>query len=190
MTQINTRLFQRSILRVLPNNLLADILEIIFLLLISMLAVTLHAKLRIPMGIPGKHGLLFMFLMITGKMASRFSFAATISSAGAAALLFFNLLGFSDPFMPAIYLVIGFTLDLLFAVYGKRRTPALLIAFFCGVSYLMIPLLRSLLSAYVHIPYHSLMSNAFMTFLLHFIFGAAGGLAGAALMNSAVKKFS
>lgn len=123
-------------------------------------------------------------------MASRFSFAATISSAGAAALLYLHLLGFTDPFIPAIYLFIGFILDLLFLVYGKRHTPALIIAIFCGVSYLMIPLFRSLLGAGFHIPYHSLMYNAFMTFLLHFIFGAAGGLAGAALMNSVVKKLS
>jgi len=190
MEQVSGKLFQRSISKVLPNKLTADILEVIFLLLIGMLAITIHSKLRIPMGIPGKHGIIFMFLMITGKMASRFSFAASISSLGASALLYFNVLGFTDPFLPAIYLFIGFSLDLMFLVHGKGEKSAVLIAFFCGLSYMFIPLMRLFINTITHIPYLSLLGNMFATFMMHIVFGFIGGLLGVKLVQAANKKIS
>ena len=190
MEQVSGKLFQKSISKVFQNKLVADILEVIFLLLIGMLAITIHSKLRIPLGIPGKHGLIFMFLLITGKMASRFSFAASISSIGAASLLYLNVLGFTDPFLPAIYLFIGFSLDLMFVVHGKREKSPYLIAFFCGLSYMFIPLLRLFLNTIVHIPYLSLMGNILGTFMMHIVFGFIGGLLGVKLIQASNKKIS
>jgi len=142
------------------------------------------------MGIPGKHGIIFMFLLITGKMASRFSFAASISSLGASALLYFNILGFSDPFLPAIYLFIGFSLDLMFLIYGKSEKSDYLIAVFCGLSYMFIPLIRLFLNTITHFPYLSLLGNIFATLFMHVVFGFIGGLLGVKLIRAANKKVS
>ena len=188
MEQVSGKLFQRNILKILTNKLITEILEVIFLLLIGMLAITIHSKLRIPMGIPGKHGILFMFLMIAGKMASRFPFAASISSIGASSLLYFNVLGFTDPFLPVIYLFVGFSLDLMFLAYGRREKSAILIAFFCGLSYMFIPLIRIFISTIIHIPYLSLLGNIFFTLVMHIIFGFIGGLLGVKLIQTANKK--
>ena len=81
---MNTNLLQRTISKVFPNSTVAATVEIIFLLGLGMIAVVLHTKLRMPMHLPGKQGVLFMALIITGKGLSRFPFAASLSGIGAA----------------------------------------------------------------------------------------------------------
>ncbi len=51
---MSTTVLQKSISKVFPNKSFALAIEILFLLLMGALAITLHAKLRIPMHLPGR----------------------------------------------------------------------------------------------------------------------------------------
>ena len=56
-------------------------LELLMLLGLGMIGILLHARLRLGLGIPGHHGLIFMALILAGRLNSKLDWASTISSA-------------------------------------------------------------------------------------------------------------
>lgn len=181
MKHINGGLLQKSLSRQFQNSAILNILDAVFLLLIGMLAITLHAKLRIPLHLPGRNGLVFMSVIILGRYFSKFNFAGSLSCIGAAGLLLFNVLGFSDPFMPVEYLLIGATIDLLFWASGRWYTNPLVIGLICGLSYMIIPLTRIFVTFSTGFPYQSLFASLLYPVATHLLFGFLGGLLGASL---------
>lgn len=179
MKNADGRLLPRSISKVLPNNaVLAVALEIAFLLLLGMIAVALHAKLRIPMKLPGKYGLIFMMLMVSSRHISKFPFATSLSCLGASLLLYMNVLGFDDPFMPAIYITLGVMMDLLFAVTDRFDSKWWMVAVAGALAWMTIPLLRIIIGALTGFPYMSLLAGISFPLFTHFIFGLSGSILG------------
>jgi hypothetical protein len=188
MNNFNGNVLQRNISKVFPNKLLADIAELLLLFLIGMLAITLHAKLRIPMHLPGKQGVLFMFFIVMARSMSKFSFATSISCLGASALLFFNVLGFDDPFMPLVYILLGVVMDILFGLISKYKPSVILIGVASGVCWTAIPLFRIIITSLTGFPYQSLIGGFAFSLFTHFIFGMIGGLIGAGFIYVISKK--
>ncbi|HBX51042.1 MAG: hypothetical protein A2275_19090 [Bacteroidetes bacterium RIFOXYA12_FULL_35_11] len=188
MENVNGRLLPKSISKVLPNNAkLALALEILFLLLLGMLAVALHAKLRIPMKLPGKHGLVFMLLMVSSRYISRLPFATSLSCLGASLLLYVNVLGFHDPFMPVVYITLGVILDMLFGFTNRLGSKWWLIALAGGIGWMMIPVLRILISMVSGFPYASLLVGFVYPLATHFFFGLTGTLIGILIIKAVSK---
>ena len=119
---------------------------------------------------------------------SGFSYASSISCLGAASLLFVNVLGFDDPFMPFVYIALGFVLDFLFNLSIKFRYPLLLTAIIGGVSWITIPILRWPLSIIFGFPFRSFASGLLYPVFTHFIFGFTGALLAGLLILSLSKK--
>ena len=185
---MHTSPLQKTISRVFPNSSVASAAEVIFLLGLGMIAVVLHAKLRMPMHLPGKQGLLFMALILGGKGLSRFPFAASISGIGAATLLLVPGLGFHDPFMALNYLFLGFIIDLVAGLASRFTTRTWLIAIICGACWIFIPMFRLTLSLFVDMPLGAFRSGLLYPFATHLAFGIAGGLVAAGLLTLAGKK--
>jgi hypothetical protein len=152
-------------------------LEIGMLLGLGMLGIVLHARLRLGLGIPGHHGLLFMALLMAGRTSSKLPWASSISSLGVASLLFFPFLGFKDPFIALIYLLPGLGLDLLYK-NARLKSKIWYLALIGGVAYMLIPLSRLTLHFSLHIPYTSFRYGYLTPILSHFAFGTAGSLLG------------
>lgn len=188
MQTANGKLLQKNISRVFPNNTIAIAFEMLLLLLIGMLAVTIHAKLRIPMQLPGKHGIIFMALMFTSRSISRFPFAASLACMGASFLLYLNILGFKDPFMPGIYLLIGVLLDSAFYLAEKKYLNIIFLAIMGGICWMFIPLIREIFFVLTGFPYFSLMKGLVWPVSTHFIFGFLGILIGAGIIKLLQKK--
>ena len=189
MENANGRLLPRSISKVLPNNAaLAVALEILLLLLIGMLAVALHAKLRIPMKLPGKHGLVFMMLMVSSRHISRFPFATSLSCLGASLLLYTNTLGFHDPFMPIVYITLGVILDVLFGISSRLDSKFWIVALAGGIGWMMIPVLRILITMVSGFPYSSMLTGFAYPLATHFFFGLTGSLIGILIIKAVSKK--
>jgi len=178
METINGSLLQRNISKVFPSKIAAQSVELLFLFLIGMLAITLHAKLRIPMHLPGKQGLIFMLFIILARSSSSYSFAASLTCLGASSLLFLNIFGFDDPFMPLVYIFIGIVMDLLFGFASKLPAKALIIGLASGLSWMAIPLFRILISNLTGFPYLSLAGGLAFPLFTHFTFGFLGGYIG------------
>ena len=98
---------QRIISKVFPVKLAADITEFILLAGIGAAGVLLHSYLRMPLKLPGHHGVIYMALLLSGRLISNKKFASSYSSIGAAAMLLIPL-GFKDPFYSNDLFISGF----------------------------------------------------------------------------------
>jgi hypothetical protein len=185
---MHTSPLQKTISKVFPNSAVAEAVEIIFLIGLGMFAVLLHMKLRMPMHLPGKQGLLFMALILTGKGLSKFPFASSLSGIGAATLLLVPGLGFHDPFMALNYLFLGCVIDLVAGFASRFTSRVWLISVLCGTCWMFIPLFRLSLSFFVDMPLGSFSSGIIYPFATHLLFGVAGGLVAAGLITLAGKK--
>lgn len=110
----------RSITKAFPTNW-AWALEALLLFALGGLAMVLHAKMRIPIKVPGRHGLEFMALLIAGRSISRIPFGSTISGLGVAAFCLLPFLGFRDPFMPIVFFIPALLVDLGFRVMPSTQ---------------------------------------------------------------------
>lgn len=160
-------------------------LESLLLMLLGAIAITLHARMRTPLNIPGHHGLEFMAIFILSRMGSNLKFAGSISSMGIGILLLFPVLGFKDPFMGFNYMLPGFLLDVLFLSFPAWRKKLLFLTIISGLAYFTIPLSRLILMTGTGYPYNSFIKHGFATPLISFfVFGLAGGLLGAGFIYS------
>jgi len=185
---MHTSPLQKTISRVFPNDAVASAVEIIFLIGLGMIAVVLHARFRMPMQLPGKQGLLFMALILTGKGLSRFPYASSLSGIGAATLLLIPGLGFHDPFMALNYLFLGCLIDLVAGAAEKFTQKAWLTAIICGACWVFIPLFRLCMSAMVDMPLGAFRNGILYPVSSHLVFGIAGGLIAAGVLSVSVKK--
>lgn len=185
---MNTSLLQRSISKVLPNRLAAATAEVILLFGIGVLAVSLHASLRMPMQLPGKQGLLFMTLILTARGMSRFPFAGSITGIGAATTLLLPGLGFHDPFMALNYLLLGCIIDVASGFISRFTNKTWMITLLCGACWLFIPLFRLFMSLFADIPLGMFRNGYLYPFMTYLLFGIAGGAISAGILTLSSKK--
>ena len=185
---MNTSLLQKTISKAFPNKTAADAVEVLFLIGLGMLAVALHAKLRLPMQLPGKQGVLFMALILTGKGMSKFPYAGSLSGIGAATMLLVPGLGFHDPFMAIQYLFLGCIIDVVAGLITRNTERMWLVAIACGACWMLIPFFRLTLSVFVDIPMGSFRNGYLFPFVTHLLFGMTGGAIAAGLLALSNRK--
>ncbi|MBS4057858.1 MAG: hypothetical protein KGZ82_11120 [Bacteroidales bacterium] len=155
------------------SGLLTDLL---ILGLLGAGAAALRIYLRIPLNIPGHHGLEVMALLLIGRQYSGLSIAGSVTSASAALVFLMPFAGIKDPFLPVIFLLIGAFIDLTYRYIGTARSKAMFLIAMGGIAYVLIPLSRILISLTTSYPYESLMKGGFVwPVVSHFFFGALGG---------------
>jgi len=173
----------KSISSAFPNKLLGTVAEVLFLVVIGMVAIALHSKLRIPMQLPGRQGILYLAIVVIGRGMSRYPFAGTLISAGSAALLVTPWLGFHEPLMPVVYVCIGILLDLFCFLWSILIPGFLSVSLACAMAWMCIPLIRFLLTLLTGITFSSFRHGLAWPVCTHFVFGFAGGLLGMALLK-------
>jgi hypothetical protein len=164
----------KTISKAFPISVSTQVAELILLAAIGAVGVLMHAYLRIPLKLPGHHGVFYMALLISGKLISKKNYAGSLSSIGAAAMLLLPL-GFKDPFIPVIYLFPGLIVDVLYYNFRKLQPNVLFLAIICGLAYTMIPITRIFITVITGFPYGSLLTGFLYPVFTHFIFGAIGG---------------
>ncbi|HEX7410752.1 MAG TPA: hypothetical protein VF298_01280 [Bacteroidales bacterium] len=179
MKNQTTQVLQKSLSKAFPGNRAELLAEAFILLLTGMLAMVLHAKLRIPMHLPGKQGLLFMFIVISSSLLSRVRFSTLLVTTGAASLLLTGFGGFDDPLMPVYYLSVGFVMDLFLISSPRFLQKAWLIGLAGGLSFSLIPVSRALISIFTGLPYPSLFTGILYPWITHFLFGFVGSFLAA-----------
>jgi len=106
---------------------------------------------------------------------------------GSASLFLFTNLGFDDPFMPIVYILLGISMDFLFGIAKTISSNVFLIAIVSGLSWMLIPIIRTGVSLITGFPYQSLLGGIAYSLFTHFVFGLLGGLIGAGLVYWADK---
>lgn len=185
---MNTNLLQKSISSVFPNELAAKSAEVVFLLATGMVAVLLHSKLRFPMHLPGKQGLLFVALVISSRGMSRWPFASSITCLGSAALLLMPGLGFRDPFMAVNYILLGGLMDIVFSFLSARTSKIWIICGITGLCWALVPAFRLGMSPFFTVPMGAFSNGIAFPFLTYLVFGLAGGLLSGGLLRLLERK--
>ncbi len=177
----------RNITRVFPAKL-ESVLEFVLLFAVGAFAITLHAKLRIPIKVPGHHGLELMALLIAARSLSKKPLATTISGLGIAAFCILPFLGFRDPFMPIVFFIPTIIIDgglRLFPMFAKKVWFLTILA---AVAHATIPITRTIISFATGFQYGSLQAGIAYPLFTYISFGVLGGLLGAGLVYSFRKK--
>lgn len=172
---MNTLSSPKTVSKAFPTKVIITLAEIILLFGIGALGVLLHAKFRFPLRMPGHWGVVYMALVFSGRLFSKKPYASSLSSAGAASMLLLPL-GFSDPFMPVLYVLPGFLVDIFYKLFSAKNKTVIFIALAAGLAYMTIPLFRIIISLTTGVVYGSFLSGFYFSVIMHFVFGACGGL--------------
>jgi hypothetical protein len=174
---MNGQFYQRNTSKesaISPSAILA---EFLILMLFGFVVAFLRARLRIPLHMPGHHGVEVMFLIVLARLITRLPISATITTMSAAGCMLIPGLGYSDPFLPVIFICFGLFLDAAFRFLPKLHLSIPFVVFIAGIAYSFIPLTRLVLVVFTDFPYSSILKGGFAANLIsHFFFGALGGL--------------
>ncbi len=160
------------------KSLISRIALILFLVFLGVGIAFLRAKIRLPLHLPGRHGIEVMFLLTFLRIAFPLKWSGSLMGAGAGLATFIPGMGFGDPFMALMFFLPGVGLDLFFSgekYFGKNIFVVALAAGFC---YLSIPMARSVITLF-GVTYGSFVGGFLYPYFTHFIFGAVGGFLGA-----------
>jgi hypothetical protein len=178
METSGTGLLKRTLSSVFPNSRTLGLIEMLVIFLLGVAAIALHAKLRIPLHLPGRQGVLFLAIIFFTRLSSKMPYAASLSMLGAASSIWIFGMGFHDPFMPFYYLVIGIFIDLTFRVKENINVAFWYSGFIAGLGWMMIPLFRLAIGAFTGLPFDSFRSGMIYPIATHLLFGVMGGLLG------------
>lgn len=149
-----------------------------FLVLLGVGSVVLPAVLRLPLKLPGHHGLEWMALLMTGRTISRYRWAASISGVGAGLTALLPLWGSDDPIFWLTCMLPGLVIDAGLPLVQRWRAQPWSLAVLAGLAHGTKPLLRLAFGALVGWPYGSLLGGVIYPLTLHIVFGVIGGLLG------------
>ena len=185
MQIMNGSASQKTISKAYQTNTLSLVLEILFLIVLGISAIVVRSYLRIPLGIPGRHGLEFMAILMIGRRVSKIPFASVITMLGATSFMFVPFIGIKDPFLPVIYLLMGIVLDILYFAFKNPANRLAILSLIGGLAYMVIPISRLGVYLFTGILERSFIKSGFIIPILsHFAFGVAGALLGAGLIFS------
>ena len=152
---------------------------ILFLLLLGVLTVVLHASFHWPLQLPGHHGLEVMALMVFGRGLTKRPWAATAVAAGAGVATLIPVLAPNDLSAGWQYLLIGIVVDGLFRAGAPWRHNALFLAAIAALAHAAKPFSKWLLFQSVDLHFGSLRDGLLIPLSSHLAFGFVGGLIGA-----------
>ncbi len=157
----------------------ALVLELFYLMLAGAFATFLHHKLRVPLNLPGHHGLEFMAIFTFIRMSSGMRYAASIAMIGTGIVLLMPGFGAASPLHSIGYLLPGIVLDLLYGISKNWTKNILHITLIAGIAYMSIPLSRLILfivSGYPNMAF--IKFGPAYTIMSFFFFGMLGGMLG------------
>lgn len=172
-----TNLQTRTLSRVFPTSFTTTA-QIVLLLFVGFVATWLHFRFRIPLHMPGRHGLEFMLIVMGARYLSKMRLASSITVTGSVLATLIPGLGFTDPMLPYIYVGMGILVDFVWYRWNNIMVWIPIVALLGGVTYTLIPLTRIVFSSITGYYYGSLATGFMIPILTHFAFGFVGTLAG------------
>ena len=153
------------------------------------LAVALHQSLRLPLHLPGHHGIEWLAILVLARLLARTPAAGLVAGFGAAATLMALSGGVGIDGRGAqmlTYLLQGALLDALFAASLRLPLRWLWIAIIGAAVHSVAPLVKNALAAFGPASgFGSLLNGVAYPLFTHAVFGAAGALIGLAMHAAA-----
>jgi len=169
---------------------IAHILEMLLLVMAGGLAAYMHFNLRIPLNIPGHHGLEFMGIISLVRLTSKLKYAGMLTMLGTGFILLLPGAGGGTLLHGFSYLLPGMIMDLAYYSGKDRIRTLVVIALASGFAYISIPVSRLLVNLVSGYPYMAFVKFGIAyTTLSFFFFGMLGGLLGYSLYSIKNKFF-
>jgi len=166
----------------------ALVIEMLIPFVLGIVAITMHARFKMHLGIPGHQGLIFMALLLIARKTSKIKWSSLFFAAGVGSMLYLPFLGFNDPFVAFVYLWPGILFDLLFVPNSDKQSKIWFIALLGGFAYSTIPISRFILGLITGIMHKSVSMGFGLTYISFFAFGLIGSLVGLGAYHL-IKKF-
>lgn len=161
------------------------------LLLLGVLMAVVQATWRWPLGIPGHHGIEWMAFLLFGRLSASercATLVVALSAAGSHIGIDQFVAQTHDLKTPALYLLTGAGVDLLYAACYRRVPVAVFGALAGGLAFTLKPLVTLGLVSLVNDKAGMFRHGIALPFVSHFVFGLVGGLGGALLYLSMHRK--
>ncbi len=163
-----------------PSRTSAIVAEVVFIIFGGAFAAIVHHYVKVPMNLPGKQGLFFMFVLASLSTVSGFRIAGGLTTLGASLFMLAIPGPAHDPFKPIIIFLLGFVLDAMLFTAKRNRKPAIFLVAIAGsLAWAMIPLSRIIISMFTEMTYKSFATGALYPILTHMLFGFTGALLAA-----------
>ena len=163
----------------------ALLLELLLIVMGGALAALMHFSLRIPLNLPGHHGLEFMAIFILIRLESNLKYAATMATLGVGLFMLIPGMGAGNLFHSISYLLPGLTLDLIYQLSRGRIHILFAAAIIAGIGYASIPISRLMIHMISGYPYMAFVKYGIAyTILSFFFFGMLGGVLGFGLSHA------
>ena len=177
----------KIISKVFPTNL-SVLLEALLLIGAGFFVMYLRTRLRIPLQLPGHHGVEYMVIIVSARLLSRYKWTAVLTAIGISTAFLMPGLGLNDPFKLIAYLLPVISLDLLYQLNPRIQSKPWMLAGIAGLSYSLIPLFRGIMSVVTGLVFPSLLTGLAYPFLTHFFFGMTGALIAMGVIKLARRK--
>lgn len=162
-----------------PISISNSLVRYLLLYLLGAVAMFIHARLRLHLGIPGHQGFIYMALLVGASSLLHTRFSGLAFAAGSSTILAFGILGFANPFIFAEFLFVGLVADILMNVSKSSSYKVIFVLLVGALGYGMIPVIRLITTAVTGYPYGSFLKFGFgLTLLSHIGFGMAGAISG------------
>ncbi len=161
----------------------------VILLGLGVLAAIAHATFRLPLRLPGHHGLEWMALLVIARQVSAYRWGATVAASGAAASSLLPMLGFHDPLTPLTYLVPGIVIDLLCLLMPTaKRHSVIFLGVASALAYATKPLIQWAGGLALGLRFDSWSVGLAYLVAMHTLFAFAGGSIAAYLWRRATPR--
>lgn len=166
------------------------VLELLILLSVGVLAAVLHKTFRIPLHMPGYHGMEWFALLLLARLMSDRVGAGMLVALGAAstALVYAGGIGLDGKSAQILtYLLQGFIVDALIFRARAFLPYCMWVAAVGAIAHMLSPLTRNLISSFSagSIEFGSLVHGLGYPLATHGLFGATGATAGLLLYLAA-----
>lgn len=155
-------------------------LQWLLLIAAGVLIVALHHTLRIPLKLPGRHGLELMAILIFARGSSNLRWAASLVGLSAMPS---SLLGPASRDADAgitaalVFVAQGVVIDLLWPRVPRTIAWGVLVGVLAGFAHAIKPLVRIATESATGLQFGSLMSGPWYPLMTHMAFGFVGGWA-------------
>lgn len=159
---------------------------VLLLITLGVIGVVFHASLRIPLHLPGHHGLEWMALLALSRAMVPRRWAAMGVGMAASAFALLTMWGWHDPASPLIFAASAVLFDALCALLPRQRFHKTLSAICAGLAFSVAGLIT------FYIGPHGLSAHAawYLWSFSHFGFGLLGALVGIYLGSLARSRFA
>lgn len=168
---MNTSQRPNSLSRIFPNKAVAVPLEIFLLISVGVLAAFIMARLKMPLHLPGKQGILFLLIIISSARASRLPMAATIATSGAAFFLYMFAFDSTDVFKPVLIMAVALGLDAIIYLHNNKAINNLAFIILAGAAWTLVPLIKLVITLFTGFPFQSFITGVAYPFATHLLFG-------------------